>query len=444
MEEQPDKCAIRRFNLSNVVSDIVTAENITFDESMYSKLNNAPKKDKSTSLQNGNISIYVYDDNILPHNLGLGVETDMQQQYSHMNITYENFKADIAIINLFRTYPGRTQNPKEADLFVVPYLHASHCLQLNNIKGWMWECRHISRNSIKVDVVGRLLYYKGNEKRHLFINTMEVWHAHPQLRNVPLSLTHGPRLDEGGYHIVIPYLSDNPSFQPSVVSKRGKKWWLRPRKLALSYFFGSSNPRMRKNNRRYRQYFLEEIRSNWTSSPYLGNLPYVVESLSDDRMHSKKGLGYFNSLYKNSVFCPVLPGDNPPQKRFFDVIIMGCIPVVLAFETEMTSQSKESWHSPGGYPVELSYPFAKYSNSISPENEIDYDSFVVKVKDVGSIRETLIGLLQNRTEIERLQSNLMKNAQFFLFGMGEDSHSYEDAFAKVVQSLEYYTSTLDT
>ena len=439
MEGQPQNCVIRSFNLSDIISDILTVENNTFDESMYSKLNNTPKKDKPTSLQKVNISIFVYDDNILPYNVGLGVEKDMQQQYSRMNITYENFKADIAIVNFFRTYPGRTRNPNEADFFVVPYLHASHCLQLNSIKGWARECGHISSDSIKDDVVGRLLYYKGNEKRHVFINTMEVWHAHPQLRNVPLSLTHGPRLNEEGYHIVIPYLNDDPSFQPSIVNKRGEKWWLRPRKLALSYFFGSTNPRMNQNYRRYRQYFLEEIRSNWTSSPYLGDLPYVVEY---DQMHSKKGLGYFNSLYKNSVFCPVLPGDAPPQKRFFDVIIMGCIPVVMAFETDMTSQSKESWHAPGGYPVELSYPFAKYSNSISPENEIDYDSFVVKIKDVGSIRETLIGLLHNRTEIQRLQLNLMRNAQYFLFGM--DNHSYEDAFAKVVQSLEYYSSILDT
>ncbi|KAK1741967.1 hypothetical protein QTG54_007540 [Skeletonema marinoi] len=198
-----------------------------------------------------------------------------------MNMTYENFKADLGLLDLFRTFPGRTKNPDEADIFVVPYPHASHCLQLNT-----------------------------------------VWHAHPLLRNVPLSLTHGPRLNEGGHHIVIPYLSDDPSFQPSAVKQRGEQ-----RKLALSYFFGSVNRNMGKNYRWYRQLFLEE---------YLGHLPYVVESLGNHHLHSKNGLGYFNSIYKHSVFCPVLPGDSPPQKRFFDVIIMGCIPVVLAFETDMT------------------------------------------------------------------------------------------------------------
>jgi hypothetical protein len=434
MEEDP-RCAVRRFNVSHIIADIVKMENYTSNGSMYSKLNKTVlDKEKPTW---GKISIYVYEYDDIPYNIGLGVEKNMAERYSSMNITYENFKADLAIIDLFRTFPGRTKNPDEADFFVVPYPHASHCLQLNERKGWIHECRHISRSTIQ-NMIGGLMHYQGNEKKHIFINTMEVWHAHPDLRNAPLSLTHGPRLNEGGYQIVIPYLSDDPSFQPSALIKRGEQWWLRPRELSLSYFFGSVNRNMRQNFRKYRGFFLEEVRANWTS-PYLGNnLPYVVESLGSQQLHSKNGLGYFNSIYKHSVFCPVLPGDAPPQKRFFDVIIMGCIPVVLAFETEMTSQSKTSWHTPGGYPVESSYPFVKQSNSISAENEIDYDSFVVKIKEVGEMRETLENLFRNHTEIQRLQLNLMKNAQYFLYGMGDDSHLHEDAFAKILQSLEYY------
>ena len=442
MQEQPQNCVILRFNISNITADIVKIENYTFNKSMYSKLNSTlDMKKPIPMLGKGKISIFVYEDDTIPYNVGLGVEKDMTARYSSMNMTYENFKADLGLLDLFRTFPGRTKNPDEADIFVVPYPHASHCLQLNTVKGWARECGHISRSSIN-EIISGLMHYKGNEKKHLFINSMEVWHAHPLLRNVPLSLTHGPRLNEGGHHIVIPYLSDDPSFQPSAVKRRGEQWWLRPRKLALSYFFGSVNRNMGKNYRWYRQLFLEEVRTNWTFSPYLGHLPYVVESLGNHHLHSKNGLGYFNSIYKHSVFCPVLPGDSPPQKRFFDVIIMGCIPVVLAFETDMTSQSKTSWHSPGGFPVEFSYPFAKHSNSIGTESEIDYDSFVVQVREVGEMRETLEKLFRNHTEIQRLQLNLMKNAQYFLYGMGDDRHLHEDAFAKILQSLEMYFSLL--
>jgi hypothetical protein len=439
IDEEPSNCVLRTL-MSHIIGDIVNRESYTFNHSMYSKLNKTVARLKPI-LGNISISIYVYEDDSISYNHGVGVEKNMAERYSSMNITYENFKADLGIIDLFRTFPGRTRNPDEADFFVVPYPHASHCLQLNNIKGWTHECRHISHHSVN-EIISGLMYYKGNEKRHIFINTMEVWHAHPSLRNIPLSLTHGPRLNEGGYHIVIPYLSDDPSFQPSAVKKRREQWWLRPRELSLTYFFGSVNPRMRKNYRQYRQLFLEEVRKNWTS-PYLGgNLPYVVESLDSHQLHSKKGLADFNSIYKNSVFCPTLPGDAPPQKRFFDVIIMGCIPVVLAFETDMKSQSNTSWHAPGGFPVESSYPFAKQSNSINTEHEIDYDSFVVKIKEVGAMRETLEALFRNQTEIQRLQLNLMKNAQYFLYGMGDDSHLYEDAFYKILQSLEFYSSLL--
>jgi hypothetical protein len=443
MQEQPQNCVIRRFNITNdIIADIVNGEeNYTlFKESMYSKLNSSISVKKAQPmLGKVNISIFVYEDDTIPYNIGLGVQKDMISRYSSMNMTYENFKADLAIFHLFQTFPGRTRNPNEADFFVVPYLHASHCLQLNTLKSWFRECQHVSRSSIQDEIIGNLIHYKGNEKRHLFINSMEAWHAHPLLRNVPLSLTHGPRLNEGGYHIVIPYLSDDPSFQPSVLNRRGKQWWIRPRRIALTYFFGSVNRNMKKDFRRHRQLFIEEVRTNWTLSPYLGQLPYVVESLGSHKLHSKNGLGYFNSIYRQSVFCPVLPGDAPPQKRFFDVIIMGCIPVVLDFETDFASQSKTSWHSPGGFPIELSYPFAKHSNSIDPENEIDYESFVVQVKEVSAMRKTLENILQNQTEIQRLQLNLMKNAQYFLYGMGDDSHLHEDAFVKILQSLQYYS-----
>jgi hypothetical protein len=58
------------------------------------------------------------------------------------------------------------------------------------------------------------------------------------------------------------------------------------------------------------------------------------------------------------------------------------------------------------------------------------------------MRETLESLFRNHSEIQRLQLNLMKNAQYFLYGIGDDSHLYEDAFAKIVQSLEYYKNEM--
>lgn len=40
----------------------------------------------------------------------------------------------------------------------------------------------------------------------------------------------------------------------------------------------------------------------------------------------------------------------------------------------------------------------------------------------------MVEVLQNRTEIQRMQLNLMKNAQYFINGMGNDSHLHDSSF----------------
>lgn len=148
-------------------------------------------------------------------------------------------------------------------------------------------------------------------------------------------------------------------------------------------------------------------------------------------------------MYEESIFCPTLPGDTPTQKRFFDVILMGCIPVVMSFSTAEGQPDARSWHNPGGEYMENSYPWAKGSGSIDPEHEIDYRSFVVEIKDdVTNIRPTIEALLKNYTEIRRLQLNLMKYAPYFSYGMGTDSHKHPDAFSQIMESMKFYLAGL--
>lgn len=151
----------------------------------------------------------------------------------------------------------------------------------------------------------------------------------------------------------------------------------------------------------------------------------------------------FTYMYEESIFCPTLPGDTPTQKRFFDVILMGCIPVVMSFSTPEGQPDARSWHNPGGEYMENSYPWAKGSGSIDPEHEIDYRSFVVEIKDnVTNIRPTIEALLKNYTEIRRLQLNLMKYAPYFSYGMGTDSHKHPDAFSQIMESMKFYLAGL--
>ena len=453
MNLRPDYCRISRYNLTELLPSKERSARVSmFAESRPEVI--AHQSTRSADL----LSIFIYT---LPNEVGAQMVDEMRLGYSNGTYTYENFKSDIAIIDLFGSYPKQTRDPNEADLFVVPYPHSSHCVWAAGQPGgtWMHGCRQVSAATLHEKVFSQLVHYRGNERRHIFINTMETFHTHATLRQTPFALTIGPR--EKSMHIVVPYVNDDPSYQPSVIRGRGPKWWTRPRKFSVAYYFGSRNMRMKKTSqRKFRQYFLEEVRTNWTSSPYLGGLPYIVEDLSSGGYNDD----FFSEVYRNSIFCPALPGDAPTQKRFFDVAAMartvfqiivqffshlsstfpaqGCIPVVLSFPTG--NGTDVSWHAiDSPYTVWDSFPFAKGSRSIAPEHEIDYESFVVQVDGgVGNIKPTLESIMRNATDLRRRQMNLMRYAPLFLYGMGKESHRYDDAFTQILRSIEFALGNL--
>jgi len=427
--------------VETVMNDRVTCRNpplqIFWQDDGKDELDNmfsqprASRENITTSPMLGNISIYFYE--TLRKDVGDDLVDNTWKQYSHPNNSETNAQADVAIIDLFRTFPGRTEEPSAADIFIVPYPHASHCVS-KPTGVWLAACSHISHNQMKTGVFNTLNHYIGNEKRHLFLNVINQGNSNPTIRNTPLSITIGPRYKVPG-NILVPYMNNLPSFQPSAIRNHGSDWWTRPRTYSMTYFFGISNSKMRNSPRIYRKYFMEEVQNNWPDT--LGGLPYAIRVM--DR-GNKPPSRVFTHMYKDSIFCPTLPGDTPPQKRFFDVILMGCIPVVLAFDTEHPSAlNTTSWHKPGGTPIENSYPWIKGSNSTDPENEIDYRSFVVEVKGgVENVRPTIEALMQNYTEIRRRQLALMKYAPYFSYGMGTDSHKHPDAFSKILESLRFY------
>ena len=301
LDAQPDKCKIVRYNATNkLLQELQDGEEID-DPSMF-RVRPCPESILSSPFSN-NLSIYIYD--TIPDKIGSHVEETMTKRCASGNIS-SDFMADIAIINLFRTYPGRTYDPQSAHLFVVPYPHGSHCLLESISTPWQNECMHVSGDMIQKEVFDNLPYYRGNESRHLFINTMDYSLVHPSIRDVPLSLNLGPRhQSKTAKHILIPYLNDKESFQPSFTKRLDTGWWTRPRKLSLAYFFGSANKRMPNSQRLQRLYFLEEVRTNWTASPLLGDLPYVVTTFQKGSI--PRG-GFFEKIYRSSIFCPTLPG----------------------------------------------------------------------------------------------------------------------------------------
>ncbi|KAL7531626.1 hypothetical protein ACHAWF_003858 [Thalassiosira exigua] len=387
-----------------------------------------PVRANVTSAPLVNISIYFYE--TLGKDVGENLVEEMRKQYAQPN-SNKNLLADIAIIDLFRTFPGRTDDPQKAEVFVVPYAHASHCA--SKPEAWLPACKHISAGVMDGGVFNKLGHYKGNlKRRHLFLNVMNQGNSNSLMRTQPLTLTIGPRYSlRNPTNILVPYLNDLPSFQPSAIQGRDAGWWTRPRTYSVTFIFGLGNSRMRNSPREWRGRFLEVVQASWPDT--IGGLPYAIRVMPNGRSPPGR---YLSHLYKDSVFCPTLPGDTPPQKRFFDVIIMGCIPVVLSWKD---GSNTTSWHQPGGNLIEGSYPWIAGSSGVAPEQEIDYRSFVVEVRGgVENVRPTLERLMQNYTEIQRRQLNLMRYASYFSYGMGGDAHKYPDAFSKILESLRYY------
>lgn len=213
----------------------------------------------------------------------------------------DNFMADIPIINLFRTYPFRTWNPSEADVFVVPYPHKSHCMCNLRLPGPRTglHCPQVPHEDIDL-LISSLSYFNlTTMKRHLFVISGDYGWSNKRLEMMPLVLTLGPRPEEREGTIVIPYLNDIDEFQPSIVRQRSEEWWTKPRKYSFAYFYGGAETRP------IRGLFREEVERNYGDS--IGGLPYVMKTIKKWTPAEKDEV---YETYRQSLFCPCLPGDN--------------------------------------------------------------------------------------------------------------------------------------
>lgn len=150
-------------------------------------------------------------------------------------------------------------------------------------------------------------------------------------------------------------------------------------------------------------------------------------------------------FHHSSMFCPVLPGDGCAQKRLFDVILSGCIPVVPRF-----TPSDEK-----GYPtffnwmkrcsIRRTYPFARGSFFDDPAAGIDYESLVVSFDGlcgIACMKPAIEVVMNNATEMKRLQDNMRRYAKLFAFGLDENMYQSVDAFSAMLVAMRHYVSKI--
>jgi hypothetical protein len=402
-----------------------------------------PWRDDYPSPVSNLLKVYVYEK--LPNELD--IEEELYQRYCTDSKFNSNYKAELALLQLFRSYPGRTINPNEADIFVVPYLHAGHCLLAH---GWNMYCSHIQRSLVENWIHQNLTFWNMNtRRRHLFFNVAGVSHTKKVLRRTAfLALTSGPRIHNSPPgHIIIPQFNDHPHFQPSYICMDDDDWWTRKRRYAFVSFYGEVNPNMKKlSGRKFRRWFRQDIERYviaQKNSTFAG-LPFVMKHKYEGGDVVVETEIDIYQKYAESTFCPILPGDNSWQRRFFDVILTGCLPIVLYWNNSQGT----TWFVPKSLDrvsptIQMSYPFAK--GLFSDDNlAIDYESFVIScpgnegdLSDVSCLRESMLRMLEHEPdEIHVRQLQMKKFASAFTYGLGNDAHRYDDAFARIIRAIK--------
>lgn len=397
------------------------------------------------------LKVYVYE--TLPAKYTTDVELFLTGRAVHGDDSFN--MADLALIQLFKTYPGRTFDPNEADIFVVPYSHAGHCLQMVQERGWYQRCKQVRNEEID-EILASLKYYNATTKpRHLFLLGALSFFTNKRLDKMPLKATKSEKkpsqlIKNDLGTIVVPYLKHGVSCQKVFERVTDAKWWTRPREFSFTYVFGRSNKRTRGDPRRVRRLFEKNVMERSISR--VGGLPYFMQAIERAKDGSKKieFLTNAHHAYENSVFCPVLAGDSAQQARFFDAIMMGCLPVVLNYaETDMEATNDTSWYRPGGSTTMAVYPFHSDLYRGKQDFGINYKSFVLQVDAVDEndgpthIIDAMQDLLANPSQLREMQLNMMNHASKVAFGLGPNAHLYNDSFAETLRMIRYYLDELD-
>lgn len=337
---------------------------------------------------------------------------------------FRQFATEVLVLLKFLAAPVGvlTADPLEADLLLVPYLAKSDCAEAGTAG------REPCWGTCKCSTAMRYLFQElqaqyswATRGRHLFLGTGDAPDLPLQVQLQPLLLSLGPSYCGG--HIVVPSPNLDPALQPGGVAERKELSGRAPERHLLALWFGSLSNQWRSLAvAQLSEYALRpdarpvalhsittdyEARDLW-STPQGHGPPLVLEQML------------------RSVFCPVLKGDWTHQKRLFDAVLTGCIPVVIAFPSHRPG--KVSWWRAGGPPVENMVPF--------PE-DVDYRRLVLEVPE----RELMEGrfvdamLHLSESEVRARQEAMREFRQLLRFDF---TGSGPDAFTMTVRAVHRF------
>jgi hypothetical protein len=164
----------------------------------------------------------------------------------------------------------------------------------------------------------------------------------------------------------------------------------------------------------------------------------------------KRLAGNITHVYRNSILCPILPGDGCAQKRFFDVILNGCIPLVPIFESSK-HEKREFPYSFFGHQecsTRITYPFAKGTFWRSKTAGLDIMDFVLPYDGTCCLKcmaDPIVKMMANKTALQELRLRLRRYASLATFRLSseddhidDESYHFPDAFTAALVSVRHY------
>jgi hypothetical protein len=236
---------------------------------------------------------------------------------------YRQYAAEVPLLAKFLQMP-QTDDPEQADLFVVPYFHSTDQAVLG-------EPFHVCTTSEAMDIrlhqLFKLLphFVGAKSSKHMFLASRDK-------SNIALKLLD---MVQSSGAIVLHY---GPSAAKNEIvvapSDSGFSWPVLPLKMPADLLFfmaGDINPA--------RHSMFEQLEKLKSMTP--AGLTARVMKISDHRLMPVTTAQSFGMM-EGSLLCPIAMGDLPYQHRFYDSLVAGCLPLVL------TSRRMES-----GVPCDL-------------------------------------------------------------------------------------------
>ncbi len=148
------------------------------------------------------------------------------------------------------------------------------------------------------------------------------------------------------------------------------------------------------------------------------------------------------AMMRRTRFCLVLPGDTQSSRRITEVVLAGCIPVLIMppmhtlplaafvdyqkFAVVVRVPDASPWMAPG------SYEDAFWTNDTSLDT-------TVNITSLSGLLPHLLGLAQNGNVLQQMQQHLLRYRSFFLYtgafhAPGADQGP-EDAVIKAISSM---------